>query len=180
MKYEQNIFPVIEISINDRDCHSCYPTSKKITFCKFSPHPCLLPSCQNVCDMPCCVSNTNFQTFLSLDPIPGSWLAISAACSSCNWPAPNLFWAQLAPLAMMHTHNPSTNFHNETHLKNGTLSISYKYHAAFSTRVDIIFKGLEIWMFAEFYYFPLALIANYGPGMILFWLWPGRMPSGRI
>ena len=81
--------------------------------------------------MPCCVSNTNFQTFLSLDPIPGSWLAISAACSSCNWPAPNLFWAQLAPLAMMHTHNPSTNFHNETHLKNGTLSISYKYRCIF-------------------------------------------------
>ena len=128
--------------------------------------------------MPCCVSNTNFQTFLSLDPIPGSWLAISTACSSCHWPAPNLPWAQLAPLAMMHT----------THLQISTTKHIWKMElcqfptntAAFSTRVDIIFKGLEIWMFAEFYYFPLALIANYGPGMILFWLWPWRIPSGRI
>ena len=113
--------------------------------------------------MPCCVSNTNFQTFLSLDPIPSLWLAISAACSSCNWPAPNLPSVhQLAPLAMMHT----------THLQISTTKHIWKMElcqfptntAAFSTRVDIIFKGLEIWMFAEFYYFPLALIANYGPG----------------
>lgn len=39
--------------------------------------------------------------------------------------------------------------------------------AAFSTRVDIIFKGLEIWMFAEFYYFPLALITGPGYDFIL-------------
>ena len=118
---------------------------------------------------------------LSLDHITGFWLAISATSSSSDWPAPIIFFHFSPPpltLTMMHT----------THLQISTTKHIWKMElcqfptntAAFSTRVDIIFKGLKIWMFAEFYYFPLALITNYGPGMILFWLWPWRMSSGRI